>query len=305
MDLFGKRRLEERVAELEEELAQCRQESSQLASSLERKEARLRRLASDYQEVNQALKKAEQQLEQKTTQAVQEQPPNAAEASIASWPLRPREVARLGERLREQHSPREDLISAWTREGEELPPDSARILSSLKSDTGFLVYHYPTLFTIALIPPFPIQEESVQTASAFATQGIVDMLETSVLLVSAHAGDTFIGVSLSSEGFEAAESVHSVVKEKHSKGGWSQRRFERLREEDIRSHMEEVQGRLDIMLGRFRPLIKYAVLSGDRSLIKGISVGDLPVLERRLERHDTRRQGEFLEDLYRFTLYRG
>jgi len=62
---------------------------------------------------------------------------------------------------------------------------------------------------------------------------------------------------------------------------------------------------LDGMLERFRPLIKYAVLSGERSLIRSISVADIPVLERRLERHDSRRQEEILEDLYSFSIYRG
>ena len=62
------------------------------------------------------------------------------------------------------------------------------------------------------------------------------MLEIPVLVISAHAGDTLIGIALSSGRFEVQEAVKSQVKEKHSKGGWSQKRFERLRDEDIRNH---------------------------------------------------------------------
>ena len=96
-------------------------------------------------------------------------------------------------------------------------------------------------------------------------------METPVLVVSAHAGETFLGVALSREGFEAEEMVESSVMGKHSKGGWSQKRFERLREEEIKSHADLAAERLAALMDKYKTLLKYAVLSGDESLIRQIA----------------------------------
>ena len=73
---------------------------------------------------------------------------------------------------------------------------------------------------------------------------------------------------MSREGFEVKEFVESQVKEKHSKGGWSQKRFERLREEDIKNHVDAVLDKLSVLLAKYGTIVKYAVLSGDESLIE-------------------------------------
>jgi hypothetical protein len=130
-------------------------------------------------------------------------------------------------------------------------------------------------------------------------------MESPVLVISAHAGDTFLGLALTGDDFEMQETVESPVKEKHSKGGWSQKRFERLREEDIRNHADAVVQKLMEMAGRYRSVARYAVLSGDPALLKMISSAiELPVVERRLERHDKKRLEKMLDDIYGFVCYR-
>jgi len=161
------------------------------------------------------------------------------------------------------------------------------------------------LFTLQLIPPFPIQESYTREGSAFILDPLEEMMDTPVLVVSAHAGETFLGVALSQEGFLAEELVESSVMGKHSKGGWSQKRFERLREEDIKSHVDLAAEKLDGLMGKYKSLLKYAVLSGEDNLIRQIAPGiDLPVVEIRLERHDGRKTKALLEEVYGFTCYR-
>jgi len=58
-------------------------------------------------------------------------------------------------------------------------------------------------------------------------------------------------------------------------------------------------------MGKYKTLLKYAVLSGEESLIRQIAPAiDLPVIERRLERHDDRKTKELLEEVYGFACYR-
>jgi hypothetical protein len=112
-------------------------------------------------------------------------------------------------------------------------------------------------------------------------------------------------LALTKNDFELQEIVESPVKEKHSKGGWSQKRFERLREEDIRNHADAVVQKLSELAGKYRSIARYAVVGGDPVLLKMILPAlNLPVVERRLERHDSKRLDRLLDDVYGFTLYR-
>jgi hypothetical protein len=66
-----------------------------------------------------------------------------------------------------------------------------------------------------------------------------------------------------------------------------------------------VSEKLAELIGKYKTLLKYAVLSGEESLIRQFAPGiGLPVVERRLERHEERKTKELLEEVYGFTCYR-
>ena len=95
------------------------------------------------------------------------------------------------------------------------------------------------------------------------------------------------------------------MKEKHSKGGWSQKRFERLREEDIKNHIEDVVDRLSELKRKYGSVVKLTVIGGDQPILKQIaSAVGLPIVERRLERHDEKRLDKLRDDVYGFTCHR-
>jgi hypothetical protein len=215
----------------------------------------------------------------------------------------------LLQRLKACSSPKDDLLVASfpgpVPEEVSLPMQAKKAAMAIKSPRGKIILYYPQLFALLLIPPFPIQESASWEGSTFQLDLFSEVAETPVLVVSAHAGDTFLGVAMSREGFEVLEFVESQVKEKHSKGGWSQKRFERLREEDIKNHVDAVQEKLSMLLAKYGTIVKYAILSGDESLTRQIkpSIG-LPIVERRLETHDEKQLDSLLEEVYGFTCYR-
>jgi hypothetical protein len=223
--------------------------------------------------------------------------------------LSPRDVERLEKRLESLVSPYEDLLTAYLPNAENMPPDlpsqSKKLFSSIDSGRGGLVLSCPTLFTLVLVPPFPLQDTALSLGGKFQLQTLKEITEIPVLIVSAHAGDTLLGMALGSGGFEEMEVVSSQVKEKHSKGGFSQKRFERLREEDIKNHLESVLNQWSAFSKKYSSVARYVVLGGDSTLTKQISPAlGLPVVERRLERHDERRPEQVLEDAYSFICYR-
>ncbi|MDD2756181.1 MAG: Vms1/Ankzf1 family peptidyl-tRNA hydrolase, partial [Methanothrix sp.] len=240
MDLFGKKKLEDRILELQAALAKLEVEKEQLLRTLEKRDEKISKLTSANQQANLALKAAEQRAA-----AISPAPALAQSAADASDGQKPkgrilslREMDLLIERLKACRSPKDDLLVSCYPETVSEDVGFARQIrtaaSAIKSKRGGIILHSPLLFTLLLVPPFPIQESLTREGSAFALDPLEEMMDTPVLIISAHAGETFLGVALSHEGFEVEEMVESSVIGKHSKGGWSQKRFERLREEEIK-----------------------------------------------------------------------
>ncbi len=308
VDLFGKKKLEDRVLELEAAKAALEREKEEFMRTLEKREEKIRKLTSANQEANLALKAAEQKAA-----AVSLSPVAALDCGEEKlpklWKLSRRELDMLLQRLMACRSPKDDLLVASfpgpVPEDVSLPLQAKKAALAIKSQRGKIILYYPQLFMLLLIPPFPIQESASWEGSTFQLDLFSEVAETPVLVVSAHAGDTFMGVAMSQEGFEVLEFVESQVKEKHSKGGWSQKRFERLREEDIKNHVDAVLQKLTQLTGKYGTIVKYAILSGDEGLIKQIkpSIG-LPIVERRLEPHDEKQLDSLLEEVYGFACYR-
>jgi hypothetical protein len=311
VDLFGKKKLEERIEELEAERTRLEGEKEELLRTLEKREERIRKLSAAIQEANLALKAEEQRgtarASPASSQAARGESPEEHKPRARRLGLR--DMDSLLERLVAVRSPREDLLTACysgaSPEGGHLPEPLAKAASAINSQRGGIILHCPQLFSLLLIPPFPIKESHSHEGADFSLDLIREMMEEPVLVVSAHAGDTFLGFCLSRDKFEAEELVQSSVMGKHSKGGWSQKRFERLREEDVKAHVDLVTEKLEAMLGRYRPLLHYAVLSGEESLLRQIAPSiDLLLVERSLPRIDSRETNLLLDEIYGFVCYR-
>jgi len=324
VDLFGKRKLEDRIQELEASLARLEGEAESLSRTLEKRDEKIRKLSGSLQEASLALKAAGQKptsaavCQGAATQPGDEDEPGRGHrpAPSESQMVRPegrrldsREMDGLLERLSAIRSPRDDLLTAYFSgpvpdDGPLAPAlrDAARAISSPR---GEILLHCPELFSLLLVPPFPVIESRFEETSAFLLDPIREMLETAVLIVSAHAGDSFLAVALSQERFEAEETVRSSVMGRHSKGGWSQKRFERLRDEDIKSHIDQVQRALDDFSQKYGALVRYAILTGEESLLRQIAPAlKSPVVERKLARHNEKDLRALREEVYGFVCYR-
>ena len=308
VDLFGKKKYEEQISELESRVISLSKDKEDLTHSLEKREETIRKLRSSYQEAVLAKNAAEQKaISIEAMSAIScEEPQKPKDPMHLGQKMRPMELQRLLKKLQSIISPDDDLLSAYQNNPSGLPRELANLVESIRSDRTMAILHCPHIFSLILVPQLPLKGTPIIMGSTFHLDPLREILETPVLVISAHAGDTFLGFSLTSNGFEMQEIVQSQIKEKHSKGGWSQKRFERLREEEIRNHADSVVRALSEMSGRCRSIAKYAVVSGDSALVKMILPSvDLPVVERRLEKHDSERPDKMLDDIYAFTCYRG
>ncbi|OEU42068.1 peptide chain release factor-like protein [Methanosarcina sp. Ant1] len=146
------------------------------------------------------------------------------------------------------------------------------LLERLDPETGLvLFYDLYSMICEAIVPPVPIISPSWQLGNSFETSSLKESLSKDyrMLILILHAGESFIGFAPDARVFDSKELIRSSVKEKHSKGGFSQRRFERLREEDIAHHMGKVFEALGKVLEENSP-IDCIIMSGDPQLIKEI-----------------------------------
>jgi hypothetical protein len=314
VDLLGKKKLEEEIERLRSRVAELEEENGSLTLQIERRDDRIRKLTSAQQETSLALKAAEQRIaasqEREAGVGAKEEAAANDRSPDSSRVLKPRLAERLIERLEAVRSPRDDLLSAYiasgSNGGESIPSGAADLVRRAYSDRGVAVFSDPLLFTIALVPPFPLKKDEVRWGGSFQTGPLREMLDTPVLVVAAHAGETLLGVALGGEGFAEHAIVKSTVKEKHTKGGWSQKRFERLREEDIRQHADLVAEKLPSILEGYRSVPARAVVSGDPALVKLIAPAiDLPIQEAKFARFDKKNPAELLEEVYGFVCLRG
>ena len=184
-------------------------------------------------------------------------------------------------KLKSFHAPSDDLLTAYLPPGtslssvlsekvlERVEEETRTLLDRLDSETG-LVFFYDLhrMVCEAIAPPVPITSSDWQLGHNFKASLLEEILSKDyrLLVLVLHAGESFIGFTPDAEIFDTEELIRSSVKEKHSKGGFSQRRFERLREEDIAHHMDKVIEALDKVLEENRS-IDFVFLSGDFQLI--------------------------------------
>jgi hypothetical protein len=310
VDLLGKKKLEDEIERLRSRVRELQEENGSLALQIERREDKIRKLSASSQEASLALKAAEQRiaaLQERDEKAVVKEDLPQREEKSSSF-LSPRETEQLLDRLDGWRSKIGDLLSAYQppgSAGEDLPPGVGDLVKRAGSDRGVAVFTDPLLFTVALVPPFPIEESKIAWAGSFQTGPLREMLDCPVLVVAAHAGETLLGLALGREGFQETAIVKSTVKEKHTKGGWSQKRFERLREEDIRQHADLVVERLPEILKGRRSIPARAVVSGEPTLLKMIVPSlELPVLEAKIGRFDRKDPEKILEEVYGFVCLR-
>ena len=269
-------RLSSRVAELEFDLQGAK-------NQLEKKEALARQAVSDRQEaearLNQELIRV--QTLSHELESVRTESQNRLEfRGIEN--LSPAAVQAYLSKISSFRSPSEDLLTVYLPSGTSLSAvlpektlelveeETRSLLDRLETETGIVFfYDMHRMISEAIVPPFPVTSSAWYIQNNFETSPLKENLSSGcrLLVLVLHAGESFIGFAPDACVFDTEEFIKSSVKEKHSKGGFSQRRFERLREEDIAHHMDKVFEALDKVLEENSP-IDCVILNGDTPLIR-------------------------------------
>lgn len=281
--ISGKGKLETEVEKLSSRVAELELDLRNTKTQLEKKETLARQAVADRQEAEARLN---QELVRTQTltyelEAIRTESRGRLEfRGIEN--LSPAAVQAYLSKLSSFHSTSEDLLTVYLPSGTHLSSlipektlglveeETRSLLDRLDTETGMVFfYDLHRMISEAIVPPFPISSSAWHLQGNFETVPLEETLSSScrMLVLVLHAGESFIGFAPDARVFDTEEFIKSNVKEKHSKGGFSQRRFERLREEDIAHHMDKVFEALDKVLEENSP-VDLVVMNGDTPLIR-------------------------------------
>ncbi|WP_440953584.1 Vms1/Ankzf1 family peptidyl-tRNA hydrolase [Methanococcoides sp. FTZ1] len=303
----GKERLEDEIERLQSHILELEIDRKRF----EKNEITAKRALAAKQDAEEKLKAANVKIETLTHQLEEKKAEATEEISFAlieeiTLPQMTPYTSQLAS-IRSDH---DSLITAYITEKEmdlnaglsksimeELDQDSQYLIQKIKSDTGYvLFYDRMQMVGEIIVPPLPLERSSVEISGSFNTEQLKETLTKgiNICVLAAHAGESLIGISSDKTGFDEDMVIRSSVKSKHTKGGFSQRRFERLRDEDIDHHAEKVRNALKNMLEHPTVEIDMIIKCGDILLANYILENidtDITIMERnidaRIEKHDT------------------
>jgi peptide subunit release factor 1 (eRF1) len=280
--ISGKEQLELEVDRLNSQIVKLELDLQSAKSQLEKKEVLARQAVSDRQEAEALLN--QERIRTRTLSHELETIRAESEGKLkfrGIETLSPQAVQVYLSKLKSVHTPADGLLTAYLPPGtrlsgvisekvhERVEEETRTLLDRLEPETGLvLFYDLHRMVCEAIAPPFPITSPAWQLGDSFEVSLLEESLSRDyrMLVLILHAGESFIGFAPDAQVFDTEEIIRSSVKEKHSKGGFSQRRFERLREEDIAHHMDKVLEALDKVL-EGNKFIDCVILSGDFQLI--------------------------------------
>jgi chaperonin cofactor prefoldin len=299
--LLGKKELEAHIRTLEVQIEQLRSENESTSARLASKDEITRKAISQKQvveeELNSAKKKIET-LEHKISVLSKDASPDVRFQNISSIFIK--SMANYIHRIGSMQALDNSLVTAYLQPGqplsdlenghelfESLGPETIGLFDKIVSPTGFAVF-YDTggIVREALAPFLPLDVSSWQMDVRFDAVPLQKLMDRDVNLcvLIAHAGESFIGITDNPGSFTEYQIVRSSVKGKHTKGGWSQRRFERLRDEDIQHHVKKVKDALVKMIDGSGTEINFMLTGGESRLVSGVLAGfNYPVVDRRFD----------------------
>ncbi len=295
--LFNRKEQERKIELLQTRINELEYENKSLSEHLSKQAARAKKALADKQEADLALKKAEERID-----TIERELKNLKEKEDAQLSVR-EAVTLTADRASDLlfqigslRSRNDDLLTAYLRPEEavsdldrfELDNSVKYMMARIESPTGIALFYDLKSTGMApqiVAPPFMILESQWKLDYAFDTTQLQEILDTNrvICILLAHAGESFIGISDRERVIEY-KIVRSSVKEKHTKGGMSQRRFERLRDEDIRHHGEKARSAFEALIAGYKSELEMVVASGEHNLIKMITQdNEFPLLLRSID----------------------
>lgn len=292
LDLFKK----EEINSLKARILQLEEENRILILQLEKKEDRAKKTTASKQEVNRELNEARNKISSLSNEirALKQETSKDFEFRF-SESISKKRLDEIIFSLDKFESLISTLITVYIEKDKQLRDvaldivhlfdnSALHLIEKIESNTGKIIFYDTNrMVNLVIIPVFPVLRSEYFLGRQFELKHLKDNLEyEKTLVLNTHAGETIIGI-VESDTFLEHEIIRSSVMGKHKQGGWSQKRFQSLVEEDIKHHADKVRAALESMILKNKDL-QYILAGGEGKLIKMILEGyDYPLVIKSME----------------------
>lgn len=312
LDLFKK----DEINALKAKILELEEKNSKLTLQVERIEDKTKKTVAARQEVDTELNEAKQQIQSLENELAKLKKETKGELNFRfSENFFKNRLYDFLFLLDSMQSKTATLITIYLAKDEtpaNIPSDIASqidsselaLIEKIDSHTGKVIfYDTDRIIKLVMLPVFPILHSKYSLERRFDLETLKNNLKwDKTLVINAHAGETFIGI-VEDEVFVEHEVVRSSVMGKHSKGGWSQKRFQSLVEGDIKHHADKVRAALDPLIGKHRD-IQYIMAGGEGKLIRMILEGyDYPIIMKSMDTVSTRSAEQLLREVMAVRVY--
>lgn len=291
-DLFKK----EEIKSLKSKIAELEEENRRLAARLGKKDEKTKKSVAIKQEVDRELNEATQKISslEKELQKLKEGTSSELKFRFSESLTRHKldEVLFMLDSLQSKTSTmitiylaKDETLKNITQDIDlQIDNQSASLIEKIESSTGKAIfYDADGLIRAVIIPFLPILHSDYAVGKQFNLEPLKKTLEfDKILVLNAHAGETFAGI-VEADTIVEHDIIRSSVMGKHKQGGWSQKRFQSLVEEDVRHHADKVRAALSGMIEKHKD-IQYIIAGGEGKLIKMILEGyDYPLIIKSMD----------------------
>lgn len=286
--LFGKghqeqnARLKEEIAELQGELEELREEKEELDKKFEKQKKRAKKAESEKQELHKKINHREDQIQslknQLRNETLSENQEELKDVEPILWENPELQLGKIGSIRSEE----EDLLAIFLPKDYSIGEieDSAFLQSKLtsrqlerlektKSDMGKVLIHTKGLFTMLIKPPLPIKSGEWFLSKRFKIEPLISQFDKKICLVFLSSGGSAVATFDRKE-IEDFRLVKADIKGRHSKGGFSQGRFQRKRGEEVKEHLDNVEKVVEEILDA-----DFIALSGSQEMVSEFEKKDL------------------------------
>jgi len=245
-DLLGRTALKERIEELEEEV-------ERLEDRLGAEERRRKDAVTEKQEADRRVNELESKVEELRDRLERAGSDDEGPSFRRSKKVRDGVLDDALALLESARSGEEALTTVYVAPDDRVPDEfeaeTTALLRRIDTATGLAVFGDDAgVVRAALVPPLTVGETRVERGDRFAVdRSVFELPQPHAVAVV--RSDEYAGGVYGDGGRVGFSSLSSDVMSKHSKGGYSQSRFERGHDEQVKEHVRDAARRFEDTVG--------------------------------------------------------
>ncbi|EGQ42875.1 MAG: hypothetical protein J07AB43_08640 [Candidatus Nanosalina sp. J07AB43] len=241
-------KIKERKSELKEELREVKEQRDRYQEQFKSEKERRSKLSAQKQEAEEKLNKLQDKLE---TANISNKTEKTEKTQLKDIKLSVEQTKNILDKLSTISSHKKDLVSVYSTGGVEDLKDfkgfkntlSSQKISQITSERTQIFFTDEKAFDITLRTR-PFFSDSWSLDNSFNVKKVDEFIQEKKHWALVSAGETTI-LSEKAGNTEKIDEVNTRVENKQKKGGYSQDRFERKRQEQIQQHEDKVEEKLE------------------------------------------------------------